>query len=1120
MENAKLNYRNSKLFSHAFLEEHLPNLPEWQMPEDVLKAVMEKLHSFFQQALPSTSEASLEEELIRPILADVLGFSYLVQPSAAVFKTHRQPDYALFAGEEEKQGAKAFDGDKRLFESALAVADAKAWDVDLDAIGPASQMHDYVLISGLRWGILTNGRRWRLTHRDTVHELDTFFEIDLEELLKADDPASLKYFLLFFHAKSFQPGGFLDRMLTQSVEYAQRVGAELKENVYEALRCLCQGFLYGNSQLSPKDLAEIHENALILLYRILFLLYAESERERELLPLSNVDYRERIGLCALKRDVADQKSWLAETHSLWSRLSDLFRLVNQGSESLGIYAYNGGLFDPQLHPLLEHWQIGDLYLAEALRLLACTDVEGRRGFLDYSALDVRELGSIYEGLLEHKLIRQDGELVWEKDRSQRKKTGSYYTPEYIVQYIVEQTIGPLIDEIQSGLKTNLDELTEKIRRARGENRRLLEQQRDNLLKKARECVLNQKVLDPAMGSGHFLVSACDYVARRIAELEADLAGKETEEAVQALKRTVAERCLYGVDLNPLATELAKLSLWLHTVAKDKPLSFLDHHLRTGNSLIGARVKDLERPPSGKTHEIGLWESKLVQDLAKVIGYLNFIKGSASASRSDIEEKKQRWKLVNAWIGKYKQAADVWLSSYFGNAVSDDAFHKTLEAAASGTMDGISDSPVFRQARKIAAEKHFFHWELEFPDVFFDKYGRRLENPGFDAVTGNPPWGATLPRPDKVWLNEVLSGIAGNNDTFAAFIEMNLGILRFQGMLGLIVPNAWLTGVSYKPLREVIYSQSLPRSLVNLPYDVFEAAYIDSAIVTTRKGPLDSKFLAHGPLRALTYSKREEVSEIDLEDERWVSIDPQRWASDPELRFDIYRNDLEVQLCQRMEEKSVQLQLIAETARGLEAYSRLTQAEEIVEQQAYHSKAALGPEWFPQFRGFLGRYALEWESPVYVKLGSHLAECPDIRFFKSTRVLLRRLISRQFRLMSVLTKEEFANDSSTFNILLSDVNWSPAYVLAILNSSIFSYFVLRRSVIAQRDDYPKLSLTEIRSLPIRRIGFVTPKDERARLLEESKRLYFEALAKLGLEADNQSTNDTLPTKNQSAGGGAG
>jgi len=179
MEEAKWYYRNSKLFSHDFLEEHLPNLPEWQIHKDELKRAGEKLQSLFEQALPATSEAALEEELIRPILGEVLGFSYLVQPSTAVFKTHRQPDYALFLSEEEKQGAKAFDGEKKLFEDALAVADAKAWDVDLDAVGPASQMHDYI------WSSLRKNKR-RIGRSLTpafMEEVRTAYEDSLAELL-------------------------------------------------------------------------------------------------------------------------------------------------------------------------------------------------------------------------------------------------------------------------------------------------------------------------------------------------------------------------------------------------------------------------------------------------------------------------------------------------------------------------------------------------------------------------------------------------------------------------------------------------------------------------------------------------------------------------------------------------------------------------------------------------------------------------------------------------------------------------------------------------------------------------------------------------------------------------
>jgi len=1096
------SYRNSKLFSRDFLEDHLPKLPEWQIHQDELKRVREKLHSLFQQALPATSEASLEEELIRPILTDVLGFYYLVQPSAAVFKTHRQPDYALFASEEEKQGAKAFDGDKRLFESALAVADAKAWDVDLDAVGPASQMHDYVLISGLRWGILTNGRCWRLTHRDTVHELDTFFEIDVEELLKADDPASLKYFLLFFHAESFQPGGFLDRVLTQSVEYAQRVGAELKENVYEALRCFCRGFLGGNAELSPEDLSTIHQNALIVLYRILFLLYAESERERELLPLSNTDYQERIGLCALKRDVADQRNWLAETHSLWSRLSDLFRLINQGSESLGIYAYNGGLFDPQLHPLLERWQIGDRYLAEAVELLACTDVEGRRGFLDYSALDVRELGSIYEGLLEHKLILKNGILEWEKDRSQRKKTGSYYTPEYIVQYIVEQTIGPLIDEIQSGLKTDLDELSEKIRRARGENRRLLEQQRDGLFKKARERVLDLKILDPAMGSGHFLVSACDYVARRIAELEAELAGEETEEAVQALKRTVAERCLYGVDLNPLATELAKLSLWLHTVAKGKPLSFLDHHLRIGNSLIGARVKDLERPPSGKAHEIGLWESKLVQDLAKAIGYLDFIKASASTSRSDIEEKKQRWELVNAWIGKYKLAADAWLSGHFGNTVTDEDFQQVLQAAASSHMDEVPDSPAMARSEKIASEKRFFHWELEFPDIFFDRFGRPLENPGFDAVIGNPPYldsgnmVKSMPE-ERDFIANTFDAASGNWDLYVPFWELAAKIKNNYGRASLITPNKWLSIGYGRALRKLVAAQVYEIGDFTR-CEVFEDAGIFPIVAFVRKA-------VEKPLRVRVFNKDRSIT-IEQEVPRAYLEKDQQWGTVLSANFALVDKVL------------VSSQVVGQICSAEEAFTV---------SEAYHLVPflhELEPSEKSYFRfvvtGTIDRYEPLWGLEVAKYLKSEYLKPVVHRHALQERFHRRHEQAAETKLVlsGIRHFESFLDQHGNFLSGISTVilrrftrGFSPSTILAILNSRFMSFCIWELYGTLAMDGGINFTAPLVSQLPIPRIGFVTPMDERARLLDEGKRLYFAALESLGLEGEPRSEDDGLDEK---------
>jgi len=1068
-------------------------LLDWQLPEEELKAACERLRDLFDRALPVTSEASLEEELIRPILSDVLGFSYLVQPSTSIFKTHRKPDYALFLTEEEKQAAKPFDGEKKLFANALAVADAKAWEVDLDTIGPASQMHDYILISNVRWGMITNGRRWRLYQRDTVHELDTFYEVDLEKIIAADDLSSLKYFLVFFHAQSFLRNSFLDRVLTESVEYARRVGAELKENVFEALRLLCQGFLDGNQDLSAEGLPAIHENGLILLYRVLFLLYAESDQERELLPLSHPEYREQIGLCALKREVAEQRVWLPETHNLWGRFRDLFHLIHSGSERLGIYEYNGGLFDPERYPFLERHVIGDRYLAEALRLLTCTQAEGHRGFLDYSALDVRELGSVYEGLLEHKLILREEELSWERDKSQRKKTGSYYTPEYIVSYIVGETLGPLVDEIKQGLKEERTALEGEIHRARGENRRLLEQQRDDLLKKARERVLDLKVLDPAMGSGHFLVSACDYLARRIAELEAELTEKETEEAVQELKRTVAIRCLHGVDLNPLATELAKLSLWLHTVAKGKPLSFLDHHLRTGNSLIGVTVRELERPPSGKPGEIGLWESKIREELGKAIRHLAFIKEATSDSRTDIEAKKKHWELVNTWIGKYKQAANVWLSTRFGSKVSDGDYQQVLETAAGGKLDQVAAASFFHKAQEIAVKKRFFHWELEFPDVFFDRFGRPLANPGFDAVIGNPPYGSISDKVTKNWVQQQYQSSGTTLDTFAMFLERAIQLATVKGVIGEIVPSGWLTAREHLPIRTVVLSRTYPKKIIYMPYNVFPAAYIDTVIWVSKKRDIGAPSESFEVLvKRFGHHEKAELTLQQLKDYQIVQ-DPE-WFSDPQ-RLIITDTGPGQWLGEWISSaRFVPVGKLLSLSRGITPFAKPISGET--------------RNTFLGFFGSVNRYALELGEFAPVVYDSYLAEYKPIKFFIGPRLIIRRIISRQHRIHAALVTESFMINKSYLPAIAATDKYSLTYVLASINSNLLSLAFFARSEIAKRDDFPQLDIATVRELPIRRIAFVTPKEERERLVEEGKRLYSEALGSLRLEGEVRSLDDKL------------
>ncbi|MCD6494503.1 Eco57I restriction-modification methylase domain-containing protein [Candidatus Bipolaricaulota bacterium] len=1134
MEETKLPYRNSRLFSGHFLAERLPHLPDWEITSQELESVYAQLRDLFAAAVPSTSESALEEELIRPILSDILGFSYLVQPSRQIFKTHRKPDYALFPDEEMKQAAKASDGKRELFEYALAVADAKAWGVDLDTVGPASQMHDYILLSGVCWGVITNGRRWRLYHRDTVHELDTFYEVDLESLVAAEDHDPLKYFLLFFRADSFEVGAFLDRTLTQRVEAAHRIGTELKENVFEALRLLCQGFFDGNESLDTDDILEIHENGLILLYRILFLLYAESEEERELLPLSNQTYREQVSLYALKHEVASRDNWIEESHTLWSRLRDLFGFVNRGNPRLGIYEYNGGLFSPVRYPFLEQHQLGDRYLADALRLLACKEEDGQIGFFDYATLDVRELGSIYEGLLDHALVLKSGTLAWQKDSAERKKTGSYYTPEYIVSYIVENTVGPLVDEVEDGMRVELSALEKRISHARGEERKLLQREKEKLLRSARERVLNLKILDPAMGSGHFSVSACDYLARRIAELEAALTKKETEEAVPDLKRAVAVRSLYGVDLNPMATELAKLSLWLHTVAKGKPLSFLDHHLRTGNSLIGATVNELKRPPSGKPFEIGLWESRLVEDLGKAIRHLAFIKESASDSRSDIEAKNGQWALVNEWIGKYKQAADAWLSPYFGGKLSDGDYAQVIEAAADNKIARVVDKPFFMRVQRIIQEKHIFHWELEFPDVFFDRFGRPLDNPGFDAVIGNPPYVRQEQLSEnKRYFKAAYATYAGTADLYVYFYEKSHLLLRREGRFGMITSNKFIRAAYGEALREYLAENAHIVELIDFgDLPVFPGVSAYPCIVLTVKagGSAPTRYLRVPSLEFESLSQLVTTAAAELPPEAisgadWrlmsaaeyailkkmehASVPLKAWLKDGKISYGIKTG---LNKAFSIDEVT-RARLIAEDPKSAELIKPLVVGENIKRYEIEYkgrylifTRRGVDIDRYPAIKRHLEQFKNELRpKPAHwnpTTQGPWLGRKPgSYKWYEIQDSIDYYADFEKPKIMyqEIAKSQAFAYDQQCLfgNNKVFITPTKDLYLLGVLNSPVaWRYFTSHVSKL--HGDTFALQSIYVEKFPIRRIAFVTPKEERAELVDEGKRLYFEALDKLELE----------------------
>ena len=338
-------YVNRNLFSDHFLRIVLPGREAWEVEQDKVKLAMQAVTNLYagrEDEWSSSNEAQLEDKLIRLAL-QALGHHFEVQPSLPTADTVSRPDYAFFRTDEERQRAKKeHEGEVEYFEKAIAIGDAKRWDRPLDKgergsrdkfdrLSPSWQMDYYLRMSGVKWGILTNGRLWRLYNQDTSFRLDICYEIDLPRLLAAKDLVTFKYFYLFFTRQAFVPDAeglcFLDRVYQGSLEYAQAVGGDLKENVYKALRLLAEGFLHtqGNSLDPVHDLDDIHANSLVLLYRLLFINYAE---DRSLLPRDNPLYKDSYGLVSMEREIAsklqrgDSLSPLHMTY--WGKLKTLF----------------------------------------------------------------------------------------------------------------------------------------------------------------------------------------------------------------------------------------------------------------------------------------------------------------------------------------------------------------------------------------------------------------------------------------------------------------------------------------------------------------------------------------------------------------------------------------------------------------------------------------------------------------------------------------------------------------------------------------------------------------------------------------------------------------------------
>jgi len=583
-----------------------------------------------------------------------------------------------------------------------------------------AQIIHYIAITRRRWGVLTNGRLWRLYAAEGDLVEGACLEVDLCALLDARDVEAFRYFAVLFSVGAFAPGAdrraLLDRALDGSRAQAVAVGERLRTQVFAAVPLVAAGLL-GDQERTPEALGSAFDNALVVLYRLLFCLHAE---DRGLLPVENAHYNayslreQRKGLA---RDRDTGRVFSSQSDDKFNDLRALFRIVDRGDPALGVNEYNGGLFSPAAHPWLHGRTVPDDLMSLALDLLY--RVGGEQ--VDYRDLSVRHLGTIFEQLLAFALAEgSDGRLRLEAAAG-RKRTGAFFTPEHIVDDIVERTLAPLFDQ-------------RSLRAAKAGKRALDE-------------LLDLHVLDPAMGSGHFLVGAAAYLARRIAN-DPSYDGDLTLAELQGL---VAERCLYGVDINPMAVEVARLALWLSTVRDDRPLRFLGN-LKVGNSLVAAELRAL-------------------------------LDGGADLFAAELAARAQRM------LDQVAELARTY-------ALTGDQAHQKERIA--GELDALRD-PLLAECDAAvnppvgSGAGRPLHWELEFPSRFLDEHGRLRSDAGFDAVIGNPPYVRIqeLGRDVAAHCRARYATAYGSFDAYVPFIERGLMLLRSEGRLGFVVPSTFL-----------------------------------------------------------------------------------------------------------------------------------------------------------------------------------------------------------------------------------------------------------------------------------------------------------------------------------------
>ncbi|MEI5671848.1 MULTISPECIES: Eco57I restriction-modification methylase domain-containing protein [unclassified Nocardioides] len=792
------------------------------------------------------------------------------------------------------------------------------------AVSPVTQGLAIAQEQNLPWLIVIRGTLLRLYPAKPdigvgrKGQSETYVELDLATV--SNDDAG--YLPLLFSPDALAEGGTVGQILAASADHAAALGARLRDRVYvdvvPALAVAVANAMQAAEgvDLDERDLQEAYHRTLVILFRLLFVSYAE---DRGLLPYGRNPRYTKKALKTLAREFATNPdiAFDAEATDRWEDLLSVWRAVDDGNSEWDVPPYNGGLFatDADLHPsghAIAQMRLTNAEIGPALKaLLIDRGADEDLGPVDFRSLSVREFGTIYEGLLESSLsiaptdltvdaktraflpakasdhveVRA-GQVYFHNASGARKATGSYFTKAFAVEHLLDTALESALTDHLAKVKTLLDAGDEAA---------------------AADAFFDFRIADLAMGSGHFLVAAIDRIETRFAKFLADnpipnindeltrlsiaaeealgeAAGTVEIETAMLLRRQIARRCIYGLDLNLIAVELARLAIWIHTFVPGLPMSSLDHGLRVGNSLTGIGTVDEALAvfePRASAGQFSLFGDQIEEALKTARDRLMRVARTAEATKAEVREATRAHAQAMDDAGDARALLDAAVAVRLG-----------LCPIPSGPDEAIAvgeSSPVQLAVRKLKAA----HLPYLFPEVFMRVNG------GFDAILGNPPWEKVKVEEHRFWglrhpgllslsnksmweeidrlkleredlaaeyleEAEATQGLrrliaagpfpglgSGDIDLYQAFCWRDWDLLRDGGRAGIVFPRSALSGSGTAMWRKAVVdggSFENVCTLVNSQQWVFDEVHpqYTVSLTTVRKGGTERSVTLEGP----------------------------------------------------------------------------------------------------------------------------------------------------------------------------------------------------------------------------------------------------------------------------------